>query len=45
MHNTKTCFQNAQKCVFLGVILQNFFGACPGPPYNDRVFGLPQVDL
>jgi len=23
---SKTCFQNAQKCVFLGVILQNFPG-------------------
>ena len=42
---TKTCFQNARKCVFLGVILQKFFGACPGPPYNGRDFGTPQVDL
>ena len=25
---SKTCFQNAQKCVFLGVILNNF----PGNP-------------
>ena len=30
---SKTCFQNAQKCVFLGVILQTFpRGMPPDPP-------------
>jgi len=39
---SKTCFQNAQKCVFLGAILQTF----PGPPWNGRAFGTsPKVDL
>ena len=32
---SKTCFQNAQKCVFLGVILQNFPGGMP--PYPPRI--------
>jgi len=29
---SKTCFQNAQRCVFLGVILQNFPGGMPPDP-------------
>ena len=29
---SKTCFQNAQKCVCLGVILQNFPGGTPPDP-------------
>ena len=29
---SKTCFQNARKCVFLGVILQNFPGSMSPPP-------------
>ena len=33
-----------RKCVFLGVILQNFSGHAPGPPYNGRAFGTPRVD-
>ena len=34
---TKTCFQNVQKCVFLGVILQTFPGGMPPdlPPKVD----------
>ena len=31
-HWSKTCFQNAQKCVFLGIILQNFPGSIPPVP-------------
>jgi len=29
---SKTCFQNAQNCVFLGAILQNFPGVMPPDP-------------
>jgi len=31
---SKTCFQNAQKCVFLGVILQNFPGGMTPDPHR-----------
>jgi len=39
---SKTCFQNAQKCVFLGVILQNFpRGMSPDAPRMVMPSALP----